>query len=124
MQKTRPTAVYRLLRCGGAAHLAGVIAAYTELPVIGVPVLGKALDGADALYSTVQMPPGIPVATMAINGAKNAGLLAVEILGVADPTFRQKIREYKKKLAQEVEDKASRLEAIGWRAYLSDQNNN
>lgn len=109
---------------GGAAHLAGVIAAYTELPVIGVPVLGKALDGADALYSTVQMPPGIPVATMAINGAKNAGLLAVEILGVADPTFRQKIREYKKKLAQEVEDKASRLEAIGWRAYLSDQNNN
>jgi 5-(carboxyamino)imidazole ribonucleotide mutase len=87
-------------------------------------VLGKALDGADALYSTVQMPPGIPVATMAINGAKNAGLLAVEILGVADPTFRQKIREYKKKLAQEVEDKASRLEAIGWRAYLSDQNNN
>ena len=109
---------------GGAAHLAGVIAAYTELPVIGVPVLGKALNGADALYSTVQMPPGIPVATMAINGAKNAGLLAVEILGVANETFRRKIREYKRKLAQEVEAKAARLEASGWRAYLAEQDKN
>ena len=106
---------------GGAAHLAGVIAAYTELPVIGVPVLGKALGGADALYSTVQMPPGIPVATMAINGAKNAGLLAVEILGVADEGLRQKVREYKQKLAQEVEAKATRLETIGWRAYLAER---
>lgn len=106
---------------GGAAHLAGVIAAYTELPVIGVPVLGKALDGADALYSMVQMPPGIPVATVAINGAKNAGLLAVEILGVADETFRRKIQEYKRKLAQEVEAKAARLETIGWRAYLAEK---
>ena len=105
---------------GGAAHLAGVIAAYTELPVIGVPVLGKALGGADALYSTVQMPPGIPVATMAINGAKNAGLLAVEILGVADEGLRQKVREYKQKLAQEVEAKHPAGNHC-WRAYLAER---
>ncbi|NLY90923.1 MAG: 5-(carboxyamino)imidazole ribonucleotide mutase [Firmicutes bacterium] len=104
---------------GGAAHLAGVIAAYTELPVIGVPVLGKTLGGADALYSMVQMPPGIPVATVGINGAKNAGLLAVEILGVGEETYRRKIREYKNQLAREVEAKAARLEAVGWRAYLA-----
>ncbi|HHT47713.1 MAG TPA: 5-(carboxyamino)imidazole ribonucleotide mutase [Firmicutes bacterium] len=104
---------------GGAAHLAGVIAAYTELPVIGVPVLGKAFGGADALYSIVQMPPGIPVATVGVNGAKNAGLLAVGILGVAEEAYRRKIRDYKSKLAQEVEAKAARLEADGWRAYLA-----
>lgn len=104
---------------GGAAHLAGVIAAYTELPVIGVPVLGKALGGADALYSMVQMPPGIPVATVGINGAKNAGILAVEILGASEETYRQKIRAYKEQLAHEVEAKATRLEEVGWRAYLA-----
>jgi len=104
---------------GGAAHLPGVIAAYTELPVIGVPVLGKAFGGADALYSMVQMPPGIPVATVAVNGAKNAGLLAVEILGAGDEAFRWKIREFKSQLAREVETKAARLEAVGWRAYLA-----
>ena len=95
---------------GGAAHLAGVIAAYTELPVIGVPVLGKALDGADALYSTVQMPPGIPVATMAINGAKNAGLLAVEILG--SPT---RLSARKSGSTRKSSPRKSRTRPAGWR---------
>ncbi len=104
---------------GGAAHLAGVAAAYTELPVIGVPVLGKALGGADALYSMVQMPPGVPVAVVAINGAKNAGLLAVQILSTADEALRGKLVAYKARLCREVEAKAARLSDMGWREYLA-----
>lgn len=80
---------------GMAAHLAGVCAAHTTLPVIGVPVAGGALNGVDALYSTVQMPPGMPVATVAINGAANAALLAVEILAVADDGLAAKLDEYR-----------------------------
>lgn len=85
---------YKVLICaaGGAAHLAGVIAAHTLLPVIGVP-MGRSLGGLDALYSTVQMPPGIPVATVAIDGAVNAALLAVHILAVADEGVRAKLRK-------------------------------
>ena len=81
---------------GGAAHLAGVTAAYTTLPVIGVPVCGKAFGGMDALLSTVQMPSGIPVATVAVNGAKNAALLAISILSVTDDVLRDKLAEFQK----------------------------
>src|SRR6267142_1319487 len=80
---------------GMAAHLAGVCAAHTTLPVIGVPVAGGALNGVDALYSTVQMPPGLPVATVAINGAANAALLAVEILAVTDDDLATQLDEYR-----------------------------
>ena len=86
---------------GGAAHLPGVTAALTPLPVIGVPIESKSLKGLDSLLSIVQMPSGIPVATVAINGARNAGLLAVQILGTADSSLRQKFLEFKKRLANE-----------------------
>ncbi len=86
---------------GGAAHLPGVIAAFTPLPVIGVPIAGKFLKGLDALYSIVQMPGGVPVATVAIEGARNAGLLAVQILAVRDQALQQKYLEFKARLADE-----------------------
>jgi len=85
---------------GGAAHLPGVIAAYTTLPVIGVPILSKSLQGLDSLLSIVQMPSGIPVATVAINGAKNAGLLAVEILASADEGLQKKLEEFRRQLRE------------------------
>src|SRR3990167_2789111 len=84
---------------GLAAHLAGVIASHFPLPVIGVPLKGGALNGIDSLYSTVQMPPGIPVATVGIDNAKNAGLLAIQILAIADRKLEKKLIEYKKELA-------------------------
>ena len=86
---------------GGAAHLPGVTAAFTTLPVIGVPIQGKALDGMDSLLSIVQMPPGVPVATVGINAAKNAGLLAVQILAVADTKLQSALADFKTKLADE-----------------------
>ncbi len=95
---------------GGAAHLPGVIAAYTTLPVIGVPLTSWALDGMDALLSIAQMPPGIPVATVAINGAKNAALLAVAILAIGDSSLKGKLLEYREKMAMEVIEKDRRLE--------------
>jgi 5-(carboxyamino)imidazole ribonucleotide mutase len=85
---------------GLAAHLPGVIAAHTILPVIGVPLYQEGLAGADALYSCVQMPPGVPVATVAIGGAKNAAVLAVQILAVGDQGLRSRLRAYKKELAE------------------------
>lgn len=85
---------------GMAAHLPGVIASYTTLPVIGVPISGKALGGFDSLYSIVQMPPGIPVATVAIDGAKNAGLLAAEMLALKYPALRAKLKKYREELAK------------------------
>lgn len=103
---------------GGAAHLPGVLAAMTPLPVIGVPIKSQALDGVDSLYSIVQMPSGIPVATVGINGAKNAGILAAQCLSLADATLRAKLGAYKKKLADEVGEKADLLEKIGYQAYL------
>lgn len=87
---------------GGAAHLAGVIASLTPLPVIGVPVKSAALNGLDSLLSIVQMPSGVPVATVAIDGSRNAGILAAQIIGVSDPVVRQRIVDYKKKLAEQV----------------------
>ena len=85
---------------GMAAHLPGVTAGQTHLPVIGVPIQGKSLEGNDALYSIVQMPPGIPVATVAIDGAKNAGLLAVQMLAISDDELRDKFISYKKEMAE------------------------
>lgn len=86
---------------GGAAHLPGVTAAQTTLPVIGVPIKGKSLEGMDALLSIVQMPPGIPVATVAINGAKNAGILAANILGLVNSDVQKKLVEYKIKMERD-----------------------
>ncbi|HHY22985.1 MAG TPA: 5-(carboxyamino)imidazole ribonucleotide mutase, partial [Clostridiaceae bacterium] len=97
---------------GKAAHLAGVLAAYTPLPVIGVPIKSSTMDGLDSLLSTVQMPSGIPVATVAIDGAENAALLAIQILSVADEELREKIREYKKQLVLKVEEKNTALKEI------------
>jgi len=97
---------------GGAAHLAGVIAASTTLPVIGVPIDATSLGGLDALLSTAQMPPGVPVATVSIGkwGAKNAGILAAQIIGASDEAIAEKLAKYKKKMAKEVEEKAARVE--------------
>lgn len=94
---------------GGAAHLPGALAAFTVLPVIGVPIGNSPLNGVDSLYSIVQMPSGVPVATVAIDGARNAGLLAAQILGVGDPTVRSRLHEFKGQLAQAVEEKAARM---------------
>lgn len=94
---------------GMAAHLAGVVAALFPLPVIGVPVKTESLNGVDALLSTMQMPSGVPVATVAINGAKNAGILAVQILATSDKKLEEKLVEYKKRLAQGVEEKARKF---------------
>jgi len=94
---------------GMAAHLPGVLAAYTCLPVIGVPLAGGALNGMDALYSIVQMPPGVPVATVAVNGARNAALLAVQILGLKDEKLRERFRSYKQSLKESVIKKAEKL---------------
>ncbi|MEP7128342.1 MAG: 5-(carboxyamino)imidazole ribonucleotide mutase [Chitinophagales bacterium] len=105
---------------GGAAHLPGMVAAVTHLPVIGVPVQSKTMNGIDSLYSIVQMPPGVPVATVAINGAHNAGLLALQILSVADSAIAEKMITYKNKLKSIVESKADKLEEKGYETYLKE----
>lgn len=103
---------------GGAAHLAGVIAAHTILPVIGVPIKTSTLNGIDSLYSIVQMPPGVPVATVGINAAKNAGLLAVEILAGEYKDLQTKLISYKKTLSDSVVAKSEKLQKIGYKEYL------
>lgn len=103
---------------GGAAHLPGMVASITTVPVIGVPVKTQALSGVDSLYSIVQMPPGIPVATVAINGAKNAGILAAQIIGSFNEVISKKVIEYKEELKTMVEEKASKLEVIGYESYI------
>ncbi len=97
---------------GHAAHLAGALAAYTTLPVIGVPIDSSCLKGFDSLLSTVQMPPGIPVATVAIGkpGARNAGILAVQILAVSDPELTKRLEEFKSEMERQVDKKAKNLE--------------
>lgn len=90
---------------GKAAHLPGVLAAYTPLPVIGLPIKSSTMDGLDSLLSIVQMPPGVPVGTVAINGADNAALLAIQIMSVGYKELREKMKEYKRKLANKVEKK-------------------
>ena len=94
---------------GAAAHLAGVIASYTTLPVIGVPINATPLNGLDALLSTVQMPSGIPVATMAVNGAKNAAVFALEIFGAGDAAVAKQLEEYRERLREGVAKKAARV---------------
>lgn len=105
---------------GGAAHLPGMTASHTSLPVIGVPIKTKSLDGIDSLLSIVQMPPGIPVATVSINGAKNAALLALKILALSDKKIHDQVLEYSKNLEQEVLKKAEKLENIGFKKYLNE----
>lgn len=102
---------------GGAAHLPGMVAAKTTLPVIGVPVKSRALSGVDSLYSIVQMPSGIPVATVAINGGANAGLLAAKILATSDPELLAKLKEYSQELKEQVEAKDARLQEVGYQNY-------
>lgn len=103
---------------GGAAHLPGVFAAMVPVPVIGVPIHTKTLSGVDSLYSIVQMPSGIPVATVAINGAKNAGILAATILAATDNQMREKILKYKESLADAVIKKDEKLQDLGYEEYL------
>ncbi|MBO4374499.1 MAG: 5-(carboxyamino)imidazole ribonucleotide mutase [Lachnospiraceae bacterium] len=106
---------------GMAAHLPGMSAAIFPLPVIGVPLKSRSLSGEDALYSIVQMPPGIPVATMAIDGGKNAGIMAVKMLAVGDDGLLAKLKEYSEKQKKQVMSKDEKLKKTGYKAYLSDK---
>lgn len=114
---------YKVFICGagGAAHLAGVVAAHTALPVIGVPIMNKTTAGVDALFSTVQMPPGIPVATVAINGAKNAGILAAQIIGTGNSDILKNVRVFKEKMAKDIIAKDEKLQEKGFKKYLEDK---
>ena len=103
---------------GGAAHLPGMIASLTCIPVIGVPVESKTLKGIDSLLSIVQMPSGVPVATVAINGAKNAGLLAIQILSLFDKDLKVKMKKYRENLHSQVRNKNSKLSSLGTDNYL------
>jgi 5-(carboxyamino)imidazole ribonucleotide mutase len=105
---------------GGAAHLPGMVASLTCLPVIGVPIKTSALNGQDSLLSIVQMPAGVPVATVAINNAQNAGILAAQIMAIKFPTIRAQIYRYKSELEQMVLAKAEKLEQLGYSQYLAD----
>jgi 5-(carboxyamino)imidazole ribonucleotide mutase len=104
---------------GGAAHLPGMTASLTPLPVIGVPIKTKNLDGVDSLLSIAQMPPGVPVATVAINGARNAGILAAQILAIKHPNVAKKVEKFKREMESSVKDKARALEELGFKKYLS-----
>ncbi len=106
---------------GGAAHLPGMTASLTTLPVIGVPIQTKLLSGFDSLLSIAQMPPGVPVATVAINGARNAGILAAEIVGAFDTTVAKKVDAFRQKMKREVVDKAIKLEKEGFMKYLQEK---
>lgn len=107
---------------GGAAHLPGMVAALSPLPVIGVPIKSSnSLDGWDSLLSILQMPNGVPVATVAVNAAKNAGILAAQILACSDPLLLGKILEYKKGLERTVQEKGARLEEHGYRKFAGAQ---
>jgi 5-(carboxyamino)imidazole ribonucleotide mutase len=104
---------------GGAAHLPGMVASLTTLPVIGVPVQSRALSGVDSLHSIVQMPAGIPVATVAIGNGANAGLLAAQILALGDPALAERVAAYRRELHDQVTAKDARLQALGSTAYLA-----
>lgn len=104
---------------GGAAHLPGMIAAFTHLPVIGVPVKSSNMSGLDSLYSIVQMPPGVPVATVAINSARNAGILAAQIIGISNNEVAKSVIAFKESMNSEVLEKAAKVEEIGYQNYLN-----
>ena len=108
---------------GKAAHLPGMCAAIFPLPVIGIPMKTSDLGGVDSLYSIVQMPSGIPVATVAINGGKNAGILAAKILAASDADLLEKLKAYSEKMKTEVESKAEKLDKIGYKEYLASMKN-
>lgn len=105
---------------GGAAHLPGMTASYTTLPVIGVPRKLKNMEGMDSLLSIIQMPAGIPVATVAVDGAKNAGLLAIRILGASDKKIQEKMEKYQKDLSASIMKKNEKLKKIGYKKYLDE----
>ena len=104
---------------GMAAHLPGMCAAIFPMPVIGVPMSGKNLDGVDALYSIVQMPPGIPVATVAIDGGMNAGILAAKILATSDPELLARLKAYSQEMKETVQGKADKLAQLGHKEYIN-----
>lgn len=106
---------------GAAAHLPGVIASMTVLPVIGVPIAAPPLNGVDSLYSIVQMPRGVPVATVSVNGAHNAGLLALEMLALENRGVRDQLSRHRQEMAAQVEAKDSRLRELGYRCYREDK---
>ncbi len=106
---------------GGAAHLPGMCAAIFPMPVIGIPIHTKSLGGVDSLYSIVQMPSGIPVATVAIDGGANAGILAAKILAVSDPKLLARIKEYKEDLKDGVMKKKDRIESAGYKKYMEEK---
>ena len=108
---------------GGAAHLPGMTAALFSMPVIGVPIMTKSLGGLDSLYSIVQMPSGVPVATVSINGAKNAGLLAAKILATSKPELLDKIKAYAAKQKEDVSNKDKKLQKMGYNDYLKGMDN-
>lgn len=105
---------------GLAAHLPGVLAAFTPLPVIGVPIKSSATAGIDSLFAIAQMPPGVPVATVAINGAKNAGILAAQMIGTGDKAVLKRIVAYKKKMEKEVLAKAQKIQTNGFKKYMEE----
>ncbi|MCR5419694.1 MAG: 5-(carboxyamino)imidazole ribonucleotide mutase [Lachnospiraceae bacterium] len=104
---------------GMAAHLPGMLASMFPMPVIGIPMHTASLGGRDSLYSIVQMPGGVPVATVAINGGANAALLAIKMLAISDPVLLEKVKDYKEDIGHAVEEKAKKLERIGYKEYLA-----
>lgn len=119
MRQRQKSAVSKYLAgAGGAAHLPGMCAALFDLPVIGIPIHTKSVGGVDSLYSIVQMPSGIPVATVAIDGAANAGILAAKILSVSDMELRKKLKEYKVEMKDGVTAKAEKLDKLGYAEYI------
>ncbi len=121
LAKTAEDNGFRVIIAGAglAAHLPGVLASFTHLPVIGVPIKGGALQGVDALYAIVQMPKGIPVATVAINGAYNAGLLAAQMIALQDEDVRAKLISLRNSMASEVEGKDDKLQQLGIEGYMN-----
>jgi len=119
--KTAQENGYKVIIAGAgmAAHLPGVLASQTVLPVIGVPISGKALDGEDALFSIVQMPPGIPVATVAINGGKNAAVLALQILALTEPRLNEALKNERTKMKKNLAEKNKRLAELGYQKYVA-----
>ncbi len=120
--KTAHEKGYKVIIAGAgvAAHLPGVLAAFTPLPVIGVPIKSTTSGGIDSLFAIAQMPPGVPVACVAINGAKNAGILAAEIIGAGDAAVLQKVLDYKMKMEGDVVAKAQKIEERGFKKYMEE----